>query len=81
MCNYIFLPVQRLGRKPKDQDTAKMFLENNNNKIKVFIDKNSLHKQMCNNLHGNKMNGKQVLITIKKASIKKNCFKMTLSRH
>ena len=44
MCNYIFLPVQRLGRKPKDQDTVKMFLENNKNKLKVFIDKNSLRR-------------------------------------
>ena len=40
--------------------------------IKVFI-KNSLRKQTCDNLQGNKKNkGKSILITIKKTSINKN---------
>ena len=46
---------------------------NNNNNVSLL---NSLRKQTCNNLHGNKKNmGKSILITIKKTSINKNCFK------
>ena len=53
---------RNLGRAYNDDDDD----DDNNNK--VFI-KNSLRKQMCNNLHGNIMNkGKQILVTSKKTS-------------